>query len=53
MRKDENDDVAFLIVSCDRYSDLWEAFFTLLSKYWPDKNFHTYLLSNKKKFFLA
>lgn len=50
MRKDVNDDVAFLIVSCDRYSDLWEAFFTLLSKYWPDKNFNTYLLSNKKNF---
>ena len=51
MRKDENDDVAFLIVSCDRYSDLWEAFFHFAFKILKhDKNFHTYLLSNKKNF---
>ena len=24
-----------LVCSCDRYEDLWEPFFTLLTKYWP------------------
>lgn len=28
--------VTILVNSCDEYSDLWEAFFSLLKKYWPD-----------------
>ncbi len=43
-------DVAFLVVSCDKYSNLWEAFFTLLNKYWPDIQFKLYLLNNFKSF---
>jgi len=45
-----NPKVAFLVVSCDKYSDLWDPFFTLLDKYWPDITFKIYLLSNKKNF---
>jgi hypothetical protein len=37
---------AILVVSCDKYSDLWPACFGLLFKYWPDCPFPIYLLSN-------
>ena len=42
--------IAFLVVSCDNYSDLWLPFFTLLDKYWKDRNAKVYLLSNHKDF---
>lgn len=35
-----------LVVSCDRYSDLWEPCFRLLDKYWPERPFDVYLMSN-------
>ena len=35
-----------LVVSCDRYADLWEPCFRLLDKYWPDRQFDVYLMSN-------
>ncbi len=43
-------DTSLLIVSCDKYSDLWKPFFNLLWKYWPDLSFDTYLLSNNQVF---
>lgn len=40
-------EVALLIPSCDKYSDVWPYFFKLLFKYWPEvKNHKIYLLSN-------
>lgn len=39
-------DTAFVVVSCDKYSTLWEPFFTCLSKYWPDCPFDKFLVSN-------
>lgn len=39
---------AFLILSCDAYSGLWETHFRCLDKYWPDCPFPKYLLSNYK-----
>ena len=41
---------AFLVVSCDHYSDLWVPFFTLLDKYWKNRSMEIYLLSNHKDF---
>lgn len=35
--------VAVLVVSCDRYSDLWEPFFKCWFKYWPDCPYPVYL----------
>jgi hypothetical protein len=35
-----------LVVSCDRYRDLWKPFFHLFSKYWPDCRFPLYLGAN-------
>lgn len=46
----DNDDIAFLVSSCDKYSDLWEPFFTNFFKYWPDFPYKVYLISNHKKY---
>lgn len=35
-----------LIVSCDKYSDLWQPFFYLMQLYWPDCPYPVYLSSN-------
>ena len=41
---------AVLILSCDKYSDLWEPFFELFFKHWPDCPYKIYLSSNKVPF---
>lgn len=46
---DIKDRFAILVVSCDNYSDLWEPFFKLFWRFWPDCPFKVYLLSNNKK----
>lgn len=38
--------VAVLVVSCDKYADLWQPFFDLFFRYWGDCPFLVYLLSN-------
>jgi len=38
--------LAVLVVSCDKYSDLWKPFFSLFWRFWPDCPFDIYLLSN-------
>lgn len=45
-----NSDVAVLITSCDKYRDLWEPFFMLFWRYWPDCPYPIYLISNYKHF---
>jgi hypothetical protein len=37
---------AILVLSCDKYSDLWGPFFSLFWRFWPDCPFTLYLLSN-------
>lgn len=41
---------AILIVSCDKYADLWDSFFTCFWKNWPDCPYVVYLQSNTKKY---
>lgn len=41
---------AIVISSCNKYSDLWEPFFSLFFKYWPDCPFPIYLISNTLRF---
>jgi hypothetical protein len=38
------------ISSCDKYSDLWEPFFKLFMKYWPDCPYPIVLVSETKTF---
>lgn len=41
---------AVLILSCDKYSDIWSPFFETFFKNWPDCPYQIYLGSNYKKF---
>ncbi len=43
-------DCAIIISSCDAYSDVWEPFFRLFFKYWPDCPFPIYLISETKTY---
>lgn len=40
--------VALLILSCDKFSDLWEGHIKLLDKNWPDRNMETYIVTDKE-----
>lgn len=44
------DKFAVLVVSCDKYADLWPPFFKLFKRFWPDCEYKTYLLSNRERF---
>lgn len=41
---------AILVISCDKYSDLWPIYFESLFKYWPNCPFKIYLGSNFKTY---
>jgi hypothetical protein len=43
-------DFAILIVSCDKYRDLWEPFFETFWQQWPDCPYPVYLQSNTVKY---
>ena len=38
-----------IVSSCDRYSDLWQPFFNLFKKYWPDCIYPVFLITEEKK----
>lgn len=42
----QNASCAVLIVSCDRYRDLWDPCITLFRRFWADCPYPVYLLSN-------
>ncbi|HBM45764.1 MAG: hypothetical protein UT05_C0002G0078 [Parcubacteria group bacterium GW2011_GWF2_38_76] len=50
--KEDNlkNECSVVVSSCDAFSDVWEAFFTLFFKYWPDCPFPIYLISETKKY---
>ena len=39
-------DVTILVVSCDKYKDLWIPFFHCFFKYWSDCPYPVFLASN-------
>jgi len=39
--------LCILVVSCDKYADLWGPFFTLFWRFWPDCPFRVCLLTNE------
>jgi hypothetical protein len=43
-------DIAILISSCDKYSDLWDPCLTLFLKNWPDCPYKIYLVCNNKTY---
>jgi hypothetical protein len=42
--------IALLVLSCDKYSDLWENYFILFNKFWPECPFPVYLQTNNQDF---
>lgn len=43
---EQTGDNAVLVISCDKYQDLWASFFILFFRYWPDCPFPVYLVAN-------
>lgn len=38
--------LAILVLSCDKYSDLWDDFFNLKERFWPDCPYQCYLATD-------
>ncbi len=43
-------ELSILVMSCDKYSGIWNDFFNLKEKYWPDCPYTTYLATDSKEF---
>ncbi len=43
-------DCTVVVCSCDAYADVWDPFFTLLKKYWPDNPFPIVLNTETKSY---
>ena len=39
--------LTIIVSSCDPYADLWDDFFELFNKYWGNRNYKTFLVTNK------
>lgn len=46
----KNNKIALLVLSCDKYADIWNPFYNFLFKYWNDCPFQIYHASNYKSF---
>jgi hypothetical protein len=42
--------IALLVLSCDKYSDLWESYAELFNRFWSDCPYDKYLASNSIEF---
>lgn len=42
--------LSILVLSCDKYSDLWDTFFKLRDIYWPDSGIQWYLVTETCNF---
>lgn len=45
-----NLNIAILVISCDKYSDLWEPCVNIFNKTWPDCPYDKYIATNIKEF---
>jgi len=43
-------DLAIVVLSCDKYRDLWAPFFHCFQRFWPDCPFPVYLFANQQRF---
>ena len=41
------DKITCMIFSCNKFSDLWDGNMKMLRKNWPDKDFETYIITDK------
>ncbi len=42
--------ISMLVLSCDNYSDLWDDFFNLREKFWPDCPYKWYVVTESKDY---
>jgi hypothetical protein len=42
--------IPILVISCDKYADIWEPFFSIFWKRWPDCPYPVYLGTNQKTY---
>lgn len=42
----DNQNMAIAVVSFDKYSDVWDVFALCINKYWKDRPYKTYLITN-------
>lgn len=42
----EDNSLAILVLSCDKYKDVWNDFFNLKEMFWPDCPYHCYLATD-------
>lgn len=45
-----NKKIAYVVLSCDPYSDIWDAYGQLFQRFWPDCPFDFYMASHHKRF---
>lgn len=45
-----NNTLSILVLSCDNYSDLWDDFFNLRDKFWPDCEYKWYVVTETKDY---
>lgn len=50
LKADLNNNICVLIMSCDKYADLWNPFFYFFDKYWSDCPYPIYLATNTKTY---
>jgi hypothetical protein len=41
---------SIVVSSCDKFQDVWDPFFTLFFRYWPDCPFPIFLIANQQAF---
>ena len=46
----ETNTTAYVVLSCDPYSDIWDVYGQLFERFWPDCPFDLYLASHHKSF---
>lgn len=46
----KNDKLAIVVVSCDKYNDLWDDVFNLLDIHWKERPYKTYLVTDTKPY---
>ena len=50
MKAENQNKLAIIIASCDKYADLWESVVSEFNKKWEDCPYNIYLVSNQKKY---
>lgn len=50
MNMSKDNKIAYVVLSCDPYSDIWDAYGQLFQRFWPDCPFDCFMASHHKSF---